>query len=110
MQVRPRKSNKNKIILIIITALLLVLVGGALAYMYASRPFESSVDTQKESSNTDKVIEESEKTPSKTDSTPAANDEPTKVEDKTPIQYEGEKIDDEPITDNEQFRIPEGEQ
>ena len=35
--------------------------------------------------------------------------QPTKTKDKTPIQYEGEQIEGGPTTNNEHFRIPEGQ-
>ncbi len=107
MQVRPKKLNKRKITLIII--IILLLVGGVFTYLYASRPFDSSVETPNESLDINKSTDENKISTPEAKSKPGqpTSKEPTKVEGKTPIQYEGEKISDEPMTDNEQFRIPE---
>ena len=112
MQIRPKKSNKIKIIAIIIA--LLLLVGSVCAYLYVYKPaktnnsIEATSDSTTTTSGSSTTSSPSE-TPVKPNNSNTTTKEPTKVENKTPIQYEGEKPGDSATTDNEQFRIPEEE-
>lgn len=110
MQVRPQKPNKKKVLTIII--IILLLAGGVFAFVYATRPLETdnSSDTS-ETTNTDNSSNTNDSPGTSTDApdSNSTNNTPTKVQDKTPVQYEGGQVDDEPTTNNEQFRIPEGE-
>ena len=106
MRVEPKKSNKKRLTIVAVVLLLVVSVGFAY-YLYTTKPSDiqevkdtTSNSNQEEQTdiNTDSTSEESQTT-----------EEPTKVEGKTPTQYEGEDFNNEPDTDNERFRIPEGE-
>lgn len=107
MQVKPKKSNKKPIVIAIV--ILTVLVGVFLTYLYVTYPDNAKNSINNNSENiqdieTDKDTPSTEVKDSTTDSDDSA---PTKVENKTPIQYEGEKPTDSSTGDNEQFRIPE---
>lgn len=103
MRIQPKKSNKKLLILSIVCALV---VGGVSAYLlsaYVNRGTQSSdvpkiVESKNDKNNPDSNNEGVHPEPQNTQ---------TKVEDKTPIQYEGEQINDEPVVDDERFRLPE---
>lgn len=102
MRVQPKRSNKKSLFISII--IILVIAGGVATYLLFTYP------TSTHTSDTQKTIDSDSQDTTDTetiDSTQNQQDAPTKVEDKTPIQYEGEQTNDEPTTDNERFRIPE---
>lgn len=105
MRVEPRKSNKKIAIPILIITLLVI--GGVCLYLYATNPFGSIDDTSSSKSTGVDASSKNTSAESTSQSSQSTTKEPTKVENKTPIQYEGEQVDDGPTTDNEQFRIPE---
>lgn len=111
MQVRPKKSNKK--ILITITVILFLAVGGFVAYLYVSWPGSSSTDSNSSQSETKRPTDtNTNQTTNPTTNTPntnSNNQEQTTVDGKTPVQYEGQTTETAPSTDNEQFRIPEGQ-
>lgn len=113
MQVRPKKTKKK--ILITITVILSLAVGGFVAYLYATWPNGSSTDSSSSQTETKRPADtdtNSDQTNGPTTNTPNTNsnsEEQTTVDGKTPIQYEGQTTETEPSTDNEQFRIPEGQ-
>ena len=107
MQVRPKKTKKK--ILITITVILSSLaVGGFVAYLYVTWPNGSSTDPN--SSQTEaKRPTDTDQTTNPTPNTNSDSQEQTTVDGKTPVQYEGQTTETTPSTDNEQFRIPEGQ-
>ena len=106
MQVRTKKTNKK--ILITITVILFLAVGGFVAYLYVSWPGSSSTDSN--SSQTEaKRPTDTDQTTNPTPNTNSDSQEQTTVDGKTPVQYEGQTTETTPSTDNEQFRIPEGQ-
>ena len=111
MQVRPKKTNKK--ILITITVILFLAVGGFVAYLYVSWPDSSSTDSNSSQSETKRPTDtNTNQTTNPTTNTPntnSNNQEQTTVDGKTPVQYEGQTTETAPSTDNEQFRIPEGQ-
>lgn len=110
MRVESKKSNKKRIAIVIVVLLLVVGVGFAY-YLYTTKPSDSSNDTKiqnKTSGSTQKEDSTDTSAGSSSDEI-QTTEEPTKVEGKTPTQYEGEDFNNEPPTDNERFRIPEGE-
>ncbi len=113
MQVRPKKTKKK--ILITITVILSLAVGGFVAYLYVTWPNGSSTDSSSSQTETKRPADtdtNSDQTNGPTTNTPNTNsnsEEQTTVDGKTPIQYEGQTTETEPSTDNEQFRIPEGQ-
>lgn len=104
MRIEPRKSNKKNMIIAIVT---LLAISGVCLYLYVTNPF--SLLNDKSSGGSNSTNTSSKDTPD--ESTPQSNrsttNEQTKDGNKTPIQYEGERVDDNPIINNEQFRIPE---
>ena len=111
MQVRPKKTNKK--ILITITVILFLAVGGFVAYLYVTWPNGSSTDSNSSQSETKRPTDtNTNQTTNPTTNTPntnSNNQEQTTVDGKTPVQYEGQTTETAPSTDNEQFRIPEGQ-
>ena len=113
MQVRPKKTKKK--ILITITVILSLAVGGFVAYLYVTWPNGSSTDSSSSQTETKRPADtdtNSDQTNGPITNTPNTNsnsEEQTTVDGKTPIQYEGQTTETEPSTDNEQFRIPEGQ-
>ena len=113
MQVRPKKTNKK--ILITITVILFLAVGGFVAYLYVTWPNDSSTDSSSSQTETKSPTDtdtNSDQTNGPTTNTPNTNSnsqEQTTVDGKTPVQYEGQTTETAPSTDNEQFRIPEDE-
>ena len=111
MQVRPKKSNKK--ILITITVILSLAVGGFVAYLYVTWPNDSSTDSSSSQTETKRPTDtNTNQTTNPTTNTPntnSNNQEQTTVDGKTPVQYEGQTTETAPSTDNEQFRIPEGQ-
>ena len=107
MRVEPKKPNKKRLTIVAVVLLLVVSVGFAY-YLYTTKPS----DIQEMKDTTSNSNQQEEQTDINTDSTSEESqttEEPTKVEGKTPTQYEGEDFNNEPDTDNERFRIPEGE-
>lgn len=108
MQVRPKKTNKK--ILITITVILFLAVGGFVAYLYVSWPGSSSTDSNSSQSETKRPTDtNTNQTTNPTPNTNSDSQEQTTVDGKTPVQYEGQTTETAPSTDNEQFRIPEGQ-
>lgn len=105
MRAHPSKKPKKAPLTIIVIACV-VLVAAGITYLYILHPFDA-----KESSNTESPSGASNATnpdtKQTTDSSDTTQETPTRVEDKTPTQYEGESSEAE--YDDERFRIPEGE-
>lgn len=98
-----RQSNKK--ILLSIIALLVILTAVTVFFIASRRN-----DTANNGTNTTDGLKED--TTEKRTSSPleTQGDTPTTTTpDKTPIKYEGEKPNDIPAYNNEQFRIPEDE-
>jgi len=108
MRIQPKKSNKRPVY-ITVAAVILVIIG-LLVYLYITHeandtaPRPQTITNSESEGNVDSGTD-SEGQPSVRDN----EDTQTKVENKTPIQYEGEQINDEPPVDDERFRIPEEE-
>lgn len=104
MKINKKRQTKNKIILLITGA---VLVAGGLFFAYyylnvSQKPVSQETATENQPAYQGlPTIKDSD-----SDGT-ASHETPTKVENKTPAQYEEQKVDDPPAYDNEQFRIPE---
>ena len=108
MKTYQQKKNLKKIIALSCLAIFLV-VGVVLTYLYLNAAPDYTVeqkDNEPNSSNADQPTT-TEKTAETQDS---SQRETTRVEDKTPIQYEGEDQSTD-VTDPEaeRFRIPESE-
>ena len=112
MRVKSRKSNKKRIVIVSIIAILIVACGVG-AYIYLNNDSSDTTDSSSSSNTQDATSsteKESESTTDSSQDTRAETEDQTKVEGKTPIQYEGEDFENESTTnDNERFRIPEGE-
>lgn len=108
MRVEPKKSNKKQIVVAVVVIFLMVGLGFAY-YLYATKPSNTpnKTKTQDTTSNSTKKQDQTDSITSSSSENSQATEEPTKVEGKTPTQYEGEDFDNEPDTDDERFRIPE---
>lgn len=102
------KNNKRTLIFALIIFIALGLGAGIYIYTQSNRSSKveqhSNPDDIPKLKNSDKSTDE--ETQSHEDK-PADDQQPTRVEGKTPTQYEDEKINDTPAYNNEQFRIPE---
>ena len=104
MQVQAKKSNKKQLIIVLICA---ILAGGVFIYLLTAQDSSQRTNIPKIENPKDATGESLDGTQDSLDQAPPHSE--TKVENKTPIQYEGEQIDDEPSADDERFRIPEDE-
>ena len=108
---RVTKKNKSSKKLIITLVIIFVISAiGVFTYLYAkqdkSNP-ESLPTVQTPTTESNNESENTQKDSDTTSNSSSSSTTPTKTEGKTPSQYEGETVDDEPAYDNEQFRIPE---
>ena len=104
MRVQPQKSNKKLLIIVLICA---ILAGGVFIYLLTAQDSSQKTNIPKIENPKDATGESPDDKQDSLDQAPQHSE--TKVENKTPIQYEGEQIDDEPSADDERFRIPEDE-
>ena len=104
MQVQAKKSNKKLLIIVLICA---ILAGGVFIYLLTAQDSSQRTNIPKIENPKDATGESLDDKQDSLDQSPQHSE--TKVENKTPIQYEGEQIDDEPSADDERFRIPEDE-
>ena len=104
MRVQPKKVNKK---LLVITFICILLMGGVSIYLATTHQANQSTNIPKIGGPDSTSREPSNDKENSQDQTPQHSE--TKVENKTPVQYEGEQIDDEPAVDDERFRIPEDE-
>lgn len=104
MRVQPQKSNKKLLIIVLICA---ILAGGVFIYLLTAQDSSQKTNIPKIENPNDATVESLDDKQDSLDQAPQHSE--TKVENKTPIQYEGEQIDDEPSADDERFRIPEDE-
>ena len=102
MRVQPQKSNKKLLIILLICTLL---AGGLFIYLLTAQDSSQRTNIPKIENPKDATGESLDDKQDSLDQAPPHSE--TKVENKTPIQYEGEQIDDEPSADDERFRIPE---
>lgn len=109
----PKQYKSKKPLIIIILTLILLATGGLSYYHYNSTKNDAlrnieEVPTVKGSSKDNKKNNSNvENSDGETENSNSSNKQPTKMEGKTPSQYEGEAVDDAPEYNNEQFRIPE---
>lgn len=108
-QNKQETKKSRKLLALALIAIIILGVGvGAYAYVQ-SRP--DNVIEQSDNPDDIPKLEEADNSrdeASQINDTEAPADQlPTKVEGKTPVQYEDEKVSDTPAYDNEQFRIPE---
>lgn len=104
MRVQPQKSNKKLLIIVLICA---ILAGGVFIYLFTAQDSSQKTNIPRIENPNDATGESLDDKQDSLDQAPQHSE--TKVENKTPIQYEGEQIDDEPSADDERFRIPEDE-
>ena len=104
MQVQAKKSNKKLLIIVLICA---ILAGGVFIYLLTTQDTSQKTNIPKIEKSKDTTSKSLDSKQDSLDQAPQHSE--TKVENKTPIQYEGEQIDDEPSADDERFRIPEDE-
>ena len=104
MRVQPQKSNKKLLIILLICTLL---AGGVFIYLLTAQDTSQKTNIPKIEKSKDTTSKSLDSKQDSLDQAPQHSE--TKVENKTPIQYEGEQIDDEPSADDERFRIPEDE-
>ena len=104
MQVQAKKSNKKLLIIVLICA---ILAGGVFIYLLTAQDSSQRTNIPKIEKSKDTTGESLDDKQDSLDQAPPHSE--TKVENKTPIQYEGEQIDDKPSADDERFRIPEDE-
>ena len=102
MRVQSKKSNKKPFIILLICTLL---AGGVFVYLLTAQDTSQKTNIPKIEKSKDTTGESLDDKQDSLDQAPPHSE--TKVENKTPIQYEGEQIDDEPSADDERFRIPE---
>lgn len=118
MKINKKSSSKEKIVTTLIVVVVFVVAAGLyLTYAYTTKnawPFHqpSAQDDSLPKIPTSEQNDQDSTSPNNQDTSSdnSTNPTPTKTEGKTPSQYEGEKLDSSSENNNEQFRIPEGEE
>lgn len=109
MKIQNQKKKSSTSIIVVICLILLFIAYFSLAYITKSMwPFRDSTSTN-DTVTLPKVKSTDNSTKKNSSQEDSSNNTsiPTKTEDKTPTQYEGEQSSDTPEYNNEQFRIPE---
>ena len=106
MRSQPQKNSSKKLIIWII--IVIVAIGCGATYYTIENSREPTENSSKTDSNpVTSSNDEPAKEPTTDNKEQSSSNIPTTVENKTPIQYEGESPDDEQSIDDERFRIPD---
>ena len=101
-----KHSNKSTKKYLLVLFLITLIIGATVIYYCNWRTFNQTQPSSNQQS-TDVNIKEEE--PAKTKYQTQEENKSNIIEDKTPIQYEGQSRTDKPIDDNRRFKIPEDE-
>lgn len=109
-----QKKKRNKLLPVTLVVAVVVIVISYLLFAFATKsswPFEANHTDQSTTDDIPKIQSDDTAGPDDTsteqDSSSNTSSDATKTEGKTPIQYEDEQMDDTPVYNNEQFRIPD---